>query len=94
MSTQEETQSENCKNKRKSSQVPSTKAYWDAKSNEIFIKLYVDLVKVGHSPGTHLDRVGWKNVISKFKIMTGKSIPTNTNEKSLGCFEKRLASME
>ncbi|XP_028087188.1 uncharacterized protein LOC114287933 [Camellia sinensis] len=57
MSTQEETQSENRKNKGKSSQVPSVKAHWDAKSNEIFIKLCVEQVKVGHRPGTHLDRV-------------------------------------
>ncbi|KAI7994538.1 L10-interacting MYB domain-containing protein [Camellia lanceoleosa] len=62
-----ETQSENKKNKGKSSQVPSVKAHWDAKSNEIFIKLCVGQVKVGRRPGTHLDRVGWENVITKFK---------------------------
>ncbi|XP_028080132.1 L10-interacting MYB domain-containing protein-like [Camellia sinensis] len=73
MSTQEETQSENRKNKAKSSQVPSVKAHWDAKSNEIFIKLCVEQVKVGHRPGTHLDRVGWENVITTFKTMTGKA---------------------
>ena len=73
MSTQEETQSENRKNKGKSFQVPSVKAHWDAKSNEIFIKLCVDQVKVGHRPGTHLDRVGWENVITSFKTMTGKA---------------------
>ncbi|XP_028118773.1 L10-interacting MYB domain-containing protein-like [Camellia sinensis] len=73
MSTQEETQSENKKNKGKSSQVPSVKAHWDAKSNEIFIKLYVEQVKVGHRPSTHLDRVGWENVITMFKTMTGKA---------------------
>lgn len=73
MSTQEETQSENKKNKGKSSQVPSIKAHWDAKSNEIFIKLCVEQVKARHRPGTHLDRVGWENVISKSKTMTGKA---------------------
>ncbi|CAL5326529.1 unnamed protein product [Camellia sinensis] len=73
MSTQQETQSQNRQNKGKSSQVPSTKAHWDAKSNEIFIKLCVDQVKVGHRPGTHLDRVGWENVITSFKTMTGKT---------------------
>ncbi|CAL5352907.1 unnamed protein product [Camellia sinensis] len=73
MSTQEETQSENRKNKEKSSQVPSVKAHWDAKSNEIFIKLCIEQVKVGHRPGTHLHRVGWENVIIKFKSMTGKA---------------------
>ncbi|KAL7263745.1 hypothetical protein ACSBR1_001825 [Camellia fascicularis] len=55
MSTQEETQSENRKNKGKSSQVPSVKAHWDAKSNEIFIKLCVEQVKVGHRPGLGRD---------------------------------------
>lgn len=73
ISTQEETQYENRKNKGKSSQVPSIKAHWDAKSNEIFIKLWVEQVKVGHRPGIHLDRVGWENVITKFKSMTGKA---------------------
>ncbi|CAL5380789.1 unnamed protein product [Camellia sinensis] len=73
MSTQEETQPENRKNKGKSSQVPSVKAHWDAKSNEIFIKLCVEQVKVGHRPGTHLDRVRWENVVTKFKSMTGKA---------------------
>ncbi|XP_028101643.1 L10-interacting MYB domain-containing protein-like [Camellia sinensis] len=73
MSTQEETQSENRKNKGKSSQVPSVKAHWDAKSNEIFIKLCVEQVKAGHKPGTYLDKVGWKNLITKFKTMTGKA---------------------
>ncbi|XP_028125598.1 L10-interacting MYB domain-containing protein-like [Camellia sinensis] len=73
MSTEQETQSENRKNKGKSSQVPSTKAHWDAKSNEIFIKLCVDQVKVGHRPGTHLDRVGWENVITLFETMNGKT---------------------
>ncbi|CAL5372910.1 unnamed protein product [Camellia sinensis] len=73
MSTQEETQPENRKNKGKSSQVPSVKAHWDAKSNEIFIKICVEQVKVGHRPGTHLDKVRWENVITKFKSMTGKA---------------------
>ncbi|CAL5326227.1 unnamed protein product [Camellia sinensis] len=73
MSTQEETQPENRKNKGKSSQVPSVKAHSDAKSNEIFIKICVEQVKVGHRPGTHLDKVRWENVITKFKSMTGKS---------------------
>ncbi|GMQ02232.1 hypothetical protein CsSME_00048556 [Camellia sinensis var. sinensis] len=58
MSSQEETQSENRKNKEKSSHVSSVKAHWDEKSNEIFIKLCVEQVKVGHRPGTHLDRIG------------------------------------
>ena len=73
MSTQEETQYENRKNKGKSSQVPSIKAHQDAKSNEIIIKISVDLVKVGLRPGTHLDRVGRDNVITSFKTMTGKT---------------------
>lgn len=73
MSTQEETQSKNRKNKEKLSQVPSVKAHWDAKSNEIFIKLYAEQVKPGHRPGTHLDKIGWENVINKFKTMTGKA---------------------
>ncbi|GMP45366.1 hypothetical protein CsSME_00013911 [Camellia sinensis var. sinensis] len=72
MSTQEETQSENRKNKAKSSQVPSVKAHWDAKSNEIFIKLCVEQVKVGHRPGTHLDRVGWENVITTGETGLGR----------------------
>lgn len=29
-------------------------------------------MKAGHRPGIHLDRVGWENVITKFKSMTGK----------------------
>ncbi|XP_028085444.1 L10-interacting MYB domain-containing protein-like [Camellia sinensis] len=73
MSIQEETQYENRKNKGKSSQVPSVKAHWDAKSNEIFIKLYVEQAKAVHRSGTHLDKVGWENVITKFKTMTGKA---------------------
>ncbi|KAL7171440.1 hypothetical protein ACSBR2_036151 [Camellia fascicularis] len=33
----------------------------------------MEQVKVGHKPGIHLDRVGWKAVINKFKIAIGKS---------------------
>ncbi|XP_028111665.1 uncharacterized protein LOC114309974 [Camellia sinensis] len=55
MSIQEETQSENRKNKGKSSQVPSVKAHWDAKSNEIYIKLCVEQVKARHKHGLGRD---------------------------------------
>ncbi|KAL7174556.1 hypothetical protein ACSBR2_033740 [Camellia fascicularis] len=49
------------------------KAHWDTKSTEIFVKLCMEQVKAGHTPGTHLDRVSWEAVINKFKIATGKS---------------------
>ncbi|KAI8021275.1 L10-interacting MYB domain-containing protein [Camellia lanceoleosa] len=89
MRTQEETQSENRKNKGKSSQVPSVKAHWDAKSNQIFIKLCVEEMKVGHRLGTHLDREGWENVMTKFKTMTGKTgLGCDTLTRAISTFDE------
>ncbi|XP_028063322.1 uncharacterized protein LOC114266594 [Camellia sinensis] len=78
MSTQPPSQSPTTtKSKRKASQnsqpLQGLKAHWDTKSIEFFVKLCVEQVKVGHRPGTLLNRVGWEAVINKFKIATGKS---------------------
>ncbi|KAI8011327.1 L10-interacting MYB domain-containing protein [Camellia lanceoleosa] len=89
MSTQEEIQYENRKNKKKSSQVPFVKAHWDTKSNEIFIKLCVEQVKAGHRLGTHLDRVGWENVVTKFKSL-GRDTLTGAISASDEWWTKKL----
>lgn len=56
----------------KAPQVPVAKAFWDPKSNEIFIRLCVEQVKQGNRPGTHLNKVGWDSVIKMFESATGK----------------------
>ena len=66
----------------------------NAKSNEIFINLCVEQVKAGHRPGTHLDMVGWENVITMFKTMTGKAYQPVQMKNHWDVLKKRLAFME
>ncbi|XP_024031770.1 L10-interacting MYB domain-containing protein-like [Morus notabilis] len=46
------------------------KAIWDTEAIQLFCDLCIKEVEGGHRPGTHLDKVGWENVIQKFNEAT------------------------
>ena len=46
------------------------KAIWDSEAVDLFCDLCIKEVEGGHRPGTHLDKVGWENVIRKFNEAT------------------------
>ncbi|XP_020106249.1 L10-interacting MYB domain-containing protein-like [Ananas comosus] len=43
------------------------KATWDATLLKIFCEICVKEVNAGNRPNTHLNRIGWQNVVNKFR---------------------------
>jgi len=50
--------------------IPQGKAIWDPETVDVFCDLCIIEVEAGRRPGTHLDKVGWENLIRKFNEAT------------------------
>ena len=50
--------------------VPQGKAIWDFEAVDPFCNLCIKEIEGGYRPRTHLDKVGWENVIQKFNEAT------------------------
>ncbi|XP_024025450.1 uncharacterized protein LOC112092758 [Morus notabilis] len=50
--------------------IPQGKAIWDPETVDLFCDLCIIEVETGRRPGTHLDKVGWENLIRKFNEAT------------------------
>ncbi|KAK1326340.1 hypothetical protein QJS10_CPA01g01559 [Acorus calamus] len=50
---------------------PKIKAQWTPESHQLFVTLCLDQVLAGNRPGTYLNKVGWKYVMTEFCKKTG-----------------------
>lgn len=50
----------------------SKKIHWDSATHMIFIKCCIQEVENGNMPGTHFNKLGWKNLLRSFNELTGK----------------------
>lgn len=49
------------------------KIFWDPTSHGIFIDCCIEEVNKGNKPGSHFNRIGWKNLIKNFNECAGKN---------------------
>lgn len=49
------------------------KIVWDSTSHAIFVECCIEEVNKGNKPGSHFNRIGWKNLIANFNARAGKN---------------------
>lgn len=49
------------------------KAKWSTENIELFLNLYVDEVIAGSLLGTHFNKTGWINLVTRFNSRTKKN---------------------
>jgi hypothetical protein len=52
--------------------VQKTKAFWDHRSTENFVKACLDQLSKGERVGTSFTEKGWNNIVSRFHELTGR----------------------
>lgn len=49
------------------------KIHWDSATHMIFIECCIQEVENGNMPGTHFNKIGWKNLLSNFNSLSKKN---------------------